>query len=130
MIALKSYLIRAVRDWAVDQGLTPHIVVDAFHSGTLVPPDYVHDGRIVLNIHPRAVMDFELGEEWIRFAARFGAQSRTVDVPVAAVMAAYARENGQGISFGEKESSAEAGTEDLSRLPRRPRGRPELKLIK
>jgi len=130
MIALKSYLIRAVRDWAIDQGLTPHIVVDAFHSGTLVPPDYVHDGRIVLNIHPRAVMNFELGEEWIRFSARFGAQSRSVDVPVAAVLSAYARENGQGISFGEKETAAESGADDLSRTVRRPRGRPELKLIK
>jgi len=99
MIALKSYLIRAVRDWAIDQGLTPHIVVDAFHSGTLVPPDYVHDGRIVLNI-------------------------------VAAVLSAYARENGQGISFGEKETAAASGADDLSRTVRRPRGRPEPKLIK
>ena len=45
----KPYLLRAIYEWCVDNGLTPYIsvVVDAHTS---VPMEYVRDGEIVLNI--------------------------------------------------------------------------------
>ncbi|MBI3546790.1 MAG: ClpXP protease specificity-enhancing factor [Gammaproteobacteria bacterium] len=99
MSPLKLYLIRAVYDWSVDSGFTPHVLVDANVPGAKVPPGYIENGRVVLNIHPRAVNHFEFAADALRFSARFAAQSFLVEVPYPAVLAIYARENNQGISF-------------------------------
>jgi len=42
-----------------------------------------------------------LGNEWIQFDARFDGKSMTVSVPTNAVLAIYARENGQGMVLEE-----------------------------
>lgn len=106
MIPLKLYLLRAVYDWAVANGFTPHLVVDAGRPGVQVPAGYVQDGKIVLNVSPRAVAQFELDEHGVRFAARFGGRPSAVASPLAAVRAVYARENGQGVAFPEEEEGA------------------------
>ncbi|MCH6584031.1 MAG: ClpXP protease specificity-enhancing factor [Proteobacteria bacterium] len=107
MTAIKPYLIRAIRDWAVENGFTPHVVVDASASAVDVPTEFVKNGRILLNIHPRAVHDFDLQEEWLVFSARFGGQARALAIPVAAIRAIYARENGQGVAFPEDSDAGE-----------------------
>jgi stringent starvation protein B len=101
MTPIKLYLMRAVHDWAVDNQFTPQVLVDATANGVKVPMNYVQDGRIVLNIHPSAVKQLEFSEDALRFSARFGAQSQRVEIPHAAVLAIYARENSQGITFPE-----------------------------
>jgi len=104
MLPLKPYLLRAARDWALDNDLTPLIMVDAMYPGARVPAEYVEDGRIVLNIHPRAVQFFDFDDDWLRFSARFEAKSLGVEIPVASVKAIYTRENGQGVSFPETDA--------------------------
>ena len=99
MNPLKLYLLRAVHDWAVDSGFTPHVLADANIAGVRVPPAYVDNGRIVLNVHPRALNHLEFAGDALRFSARFGAQSVDIEIPYDAVRAIYARENGQGITF-------------------------------
>ena len=99
MTALHNYLVRAVYDWAVDSGFTPHIVVDVTVPGVIVPPGRAEGGRIVLNIDPAAVRGFSYDEEIIEFSARFGGVPFQIAVPVTAVRAIYARENGQGLSL-------------------------------
>ncbi|MDE2496697.1 MAG: ClpXP protease specificity-enhancing factor [Xanthomonadaceae bacterium] len=101
MTSNRPYLLRAVHEWICDNGLTPHIVVDAGKPGVQVPPQAVSDGRVVLNLAPRAVAHLEIGNDAITFMARFGGVSQTVNVPVAAVQAIYARENGQGMLLAE-----------------------------
>lgn len=95
----RPYLIRAMHEWICDNGLTTHLAVDAHFPGAEVPQEFVQDGQIVLNIAPRAVTNFEAGNQEITFSARFGGVPRTVRVPVEAVMAVFARENGQGMAF-------------------------------
>ncbi|MHB8347874.1 MAG: ClpXP protease specificity-enhancing factor [Acidiferrobacterales bacterium] len=95
----RPYLIRAIYDWAIDNGYTPHVLVDAQAPGVQVPVAYVHEGKIALNIHPRAVEGLQLGQEHIMFSARFSGRSFEVAVPVGAVLAIYARENGRGFFF-------------------------------
>ncbi|MCC4308177.1 ClpXP protease specificity-enhancing factor [Alcanivorax marinus] len=95
----RPYLIRAMHEWICDNGLTTHLAVDARYPGAEVPQEFVQDGQIVLNIAPRAVTAFEAGNEEISFSARFGGVPHTVRVPVEAVMAVFARENGQGMAF-------------------------------
>jgi stringent starvation protein B len=98
---LKRYLVHSVCDWALDQNLTPHVMVDAGFAGTRLPDRFVENGRIVLNVHPRAVHHFELTDQGLSFSARFGGQPMQVVVPLPAILAVYAKENGQGISFPE-----------------------------
>ena len=99
MTSNRPYLIRALYDWLVDNGQTPYLLVNADYSGTVVPRQFVEDGRIILNIDPAAVSQLELGNEWISFSARFSGVSEDVLVPPAAVQGIYAKENGQGLSL-------------------------------
>ncbi|MEJ8324910.1 MULTISPECIES: ClpXP protease specificity-enhancing factor [Kosakonia] len=95
----RPYLLRAFYEWLLDNQLTPHLVVDVTLPGVRVPMEYARDGQIVLNIAPRAVGNLELANDEVRFNARFGGVPRQVEVPMAAVLAVYARENGAGTMF-------------------------------
>ena len=55
MTSHRPYLLRALYEWIVDNGMTPHVLVDAGLPGVRVPMQSVKDGRIVLNIAERAV---------------------------------------------------------------------------
>lgn len=106
MTSNRPYLLRAVHEWICDNGLTPYIVVDAAQPDLQVPPQAVSDGRVVLNLAPRAIARLEIGNDAITFMARFGGVSHSVTVPIAAVQAIYARENGQGMLMAEDSASA------------------------
>ncbi|MBZ0058088.1 ClpXP protease specificity-enhancing factor [Leclercia barmai] len=108
----RPYLLRAFYEWLLDNQLTPHLVVDVTLPGVQVPMEYARDGQIVLNIAPRAVGGLELANDEVRFNARFGGVPRQVSVPLAAVLAIYARENGAGTMF-EPEAAYD---EDVSSL--------------
>jgi stringent starvation protein B len=95
----RPYLLRAFFDWIVDNECTPHLVVDANYPAVQVPTQFVQDGQIVLNISPSAVTQFSLDNEQLSFNARFGGQPMQVYVPLSAVLAIYARENGEGTVF-------------------------------
>lgn len=125
MTSNRPYLLRAVYEWICDNGLTPYLVVDAGKPGLQVPPQAVSEGKVVLNLAPRAVARLELGNEAITFMARFGGVSQSVSVPVAAVQAIYARENGQGMLLAEEapgtapavESTAATSTPTRASVP-------------
>lgn len=97
-VSTKPYLIRAIHEWCVDQGLTPYLAV-AVDRRTLVPRNFVQDGQIVLNISPDATQSLVMGNEMIAFQARFGGVAQNISVPVENVSAIYARENGHGMAF-------------------------------
>lgn len=99
MTSNRPYLLRAMYDWIADNDMTPYILVDAGASGVTVPKSAVKDGRIVLNVAARAVSQLELGKEHVRFMARFSGVSQLVEVPMSAILAIYAQENGQGMMF-------------------------------
>jgi stringent starvation protein B len=99
MTSNRPYLLRALYEWIGDNGLTPYILVDATNPGVRVPPGAAKDGKVVLNIAARAVTQFEISNERIRFLARFGGVSQAVDIPMTGVLAIYAQENGQGMMF-------------------------------
>jgi len=98
MATTKPYLIRAIHDWCVDEGLTPYLAVQV-DAQTRVPREFVRDGQIVLNLSTTATHQLTLGNEEISFQTRFNGAVFPVLVPVAAVTAIYARENGQGMAF-------------------------------
>jgi stringent starvation protein B len=101
MTSHRPYLLRALYEWIADNGMTPHLLVDATRPHVQVPTHAVKDGRIVLNVAERAVAGLQMSNDVIRFSARFGGVSHAVSVPVAAVLAIYARETGQGMALPE-----------------------------
>ncbi len=101
MISTRPYLIRAFYEWIVDNGCTPHIVVNAELDDVNVPRAYVEGGQIVLNISMVSVQNLALNNDSVSFQARFSGVTHDIFVPVKAVVAIYARENGRGMVFSE-----------------------------
>ena len=107
----RPYLLRALMEWCTDNGFTPHIAVRVDRN-TQVPMEFVRDGQIVLNISYDATSGLLIGNDYVQFTARFGGKPREIMVPVANVMAIYARETGQGMAFPpEDEDLGEEGNE-------------------
>ncbi|MBS0214711.1 MAG: ClpXP protease specificity-enhancing factor [Proteobacteria bacterium] len=112
MTSQRPYLLRAIYEWIVDNGMTPHVLVDARRPGVSVPPSTVRDGQVVLNIAERAVGQLRMDNDLIAFNARFGGVSHAVFVPIDAVLAIYARETGMGMALPPDAEVAGAGGED------------------
>ncbi len=157
MTPRRPYLLRAFYEWLVDNDLTPHLVVAATLPGVRVPQEFVQDGQIILNVAPRAVGNLQLGDDEITFNARFSGRPHIVVVPLYAVQAIYARENGAGTMFDPEEAYmdvfddsedewleesdeapglalAEEALQEESSFPDdeppRPKGRPSLRVVK
>ena len=105
MNSSRPYLIRALYEWIEDNGLTPYILVDATGSEVDVPRKFIDNGRIILNISYDATHNLVLGDESVSFNARFSGSATDVSVPISNVLAIYARENGQGMMFGDQEDT-------------------------
>lgn len=103
----QPYLLRAFYEWIVDNQLTPHIVVDAKVDGVDVPQEHVKDGQIILNISPTACGELLIQNDWVSFKARFSGVARELFVPVPAVLAIFARENGAGTVFMDEETQGD-----------------------
>ncbi|MBL8514671.1 MAG: ClpXP protease specificity-enhancing factor [Betaproteobacteria bacterium] len=97
-LSTKPYLIRAIYEWCADCGFTPYLSVKP-DQHTRVPMEYVKNGEIVLSISQAATRNLTIGNDVIQFSARFNGVSREISVPIHAVLAAFARENGKGVYF-------------------------------
>jgi stringent starvation protein B len=124
MISNRPYLVRAIYQWIVDNDWTPHVQVDANYPFAEVPLEFVNEGVIVLNIAPSAVQYLDMANDWISFRARFQGVERKIGFPPEAVLALFARENGQGMPFPPEPYP----TEDAP-VPK-PKKRPTLKVVK
>lgn len=139
MKSSRPYLVRALYEWIVDNDCTPHLLVNAEYPAVQVPKGFASDGQIVLNVSPSAVRHLHMDNEAVSFEGRFGGVAHTLYVPAAAVLAIYARENGQGMVFdlepplaGEDEGDDVPPPETTppGGEPPRPSGRPSLKVVK
>lgn len=126
LISTKPYMLRAMYEWCVDNGLTPHLLV-AVNKKTRVPSAYVKNGEIVLNINYSATKNLLIANDAITFSARFGGVASNVYVPIDAVRGIFARENGQGMFFEVSMDETDAPDEPP---PTATGGRPALKLVK
>jgi len=135
MTPSRPYLMRALNECILDNECTPYVLVDASLPGVQVPEDYVNNGQIVLNISPGAVKALHIDGNGLSFNARFGGVPIDIYVPMVAILAIYAKENGQGMVFG-----SEAGAPDPNQPPEPPKpepagksekgSRPALKVVK
>lgn len=144
---LQPYLLIAYYEWILDNEWTPQILVDTSHPHVDVPMHFANDGKIVLNIAPTAVANFELNHEFVSFNARFSGQSLGLYIPTSSIIAIYARENDQGIMFSANMYSDETSEPELAPIsdennsgtdddgpddepPKPPKGKPNLKVVK
>ncbi len=144
---LQPYLLIAYYEWILDNEWTPQILVDASHPQVDVPLQFANDGKIVLNIAPTAVANFELNHDYVSFNARFSGRSLSLYIPTSSIIAIYARENDQGIMFSANmygaddmettsDSIGPAKTKDQDddgpddEPPKPPKGKPKLKVVK
>ncbi len=131
MTSSRPYLVRAMYQWIADNGKTPHLLVDASVDGVQVPAEHVQNDKIILNIAPMAISSLVLGDEEITFSARFSGQSQGIYVPIEAVLAVYAKENGQGMMFSEDDGAISSSDDDHDPKPDpdKPK-RPNLRVVK
>ena len=124
MTSNRPYLLRALYQWLLDNGMTPQILVDATDTEAMLPAEHVREGRIVLNISPSAVADLLIADDAVSFKARFAGRSLAVRAPVRAVLAIYARENGKGMAFPPESPDTNSPS------PRPGENRPSLRVVK
>lgn len=122
----KPYLLRALNEWILDNGLTPHVIVDVTDEQVKAPSQAVRDGKLVLNISPQATHRLEMNNDSMTFEARFGGKPYPIYLPIDAVMAIYARENGQGMMFARENE----GTENKDKVEEKKSDGPHLTVIK
>ena len=128
----KPYLIRALHQWCTDFGFTPFIAVFV-DAKVEVPMEYVKNDEIVLNLSLEACHQLQMENDWISFQARFGGVPRKIMVPVSHVLAIYARENGQGMSFPFDPSQMRDlhVAQSSGEIPQKPKtAKPSLKIVK
>ncbi len=95
--------------------------------------EFVKNDEIVLNLSLEACHQLAIENDWISFQARFGGVPRKIMVPVSHVLAIYAKENGQGMSFPFDPAQArERNTADMvDDTPEKPKTtRPSLRIVK
>src|SRR5690554_3512288 len=130
----RPYLVRAFNEWILDNDCTPYIVVDASVQGVQVPTEHVANGQIVLNISSGAVRGLVIGNGALEFSARFGGVPMQVFIPLQAVVAIYAKEDGDGMVFGSEpgfpDPDGDGEKTSSRRAEDRPSGRPTLKVVK
>jgi stringent starvation protein B len=124
MTSSKPYLVRALYEWILDNDNTPYILVDSTGEQVSIPNGIDSDGKVVLNLAPTAIQNLEMTNEMVSFSARFNGVSEQIFVPVPALLAIYARENGEGMMFPAEEDDAAS---DSAAAPAKP---PTLKVIK
>ena len=95
---LKPYILRATYQWCLDFGFSP-CIQSIVCPNTRVPRDYVEKGMIILNISPIATHKLDLTNNDISFTGRFAGTAMEIWVPVKNVLAIFAKETGQGVTF-------------------------------
>jgi len=95
----RPYLLRALFDWICDNNCTPYLLVDATLEDVQVPFEHVEGGRIVLNASGSAVANFDISSDSVSFNTRFSGRDTWINVPMEAVLAIYAKETQEGMTF-------------------------------
>lgn len=141
LTSTKPYMMRAIHEWCLDNGLTPHLLV-VVNDRTKVPKGFVKDGEIVLNLSYSATKDLRIDNDAVLFSARFGGVAQSLYIPIGTVRGIYARESGQGMFFelgsqdalissdeGDAEVAAKGATGDNSK-DETGKKRPTLTIVK
>ena len=115
-ISKRPYLIKAMIEWINDNNFTPHIMVDTLFKDVMVPVDFIHDNKIILNISYSASSNLDINLQSISFDGKFNGNSIRVFVPSLAILSVYAKETGEGMVFNSG-SDQEVKKDKITKKP-------------
>ena len=135
MNSSKPYLIRALYEWIIDNGCTPHITVNINFPRVDVPRNYAIDEWITLDISTTATQHLLIDNKAITAKARFGGVVHNLYIPIGSVEAIYAQETKHGMNFPreeyQKEKMSEEDIYDKTPISSKPHdGKPKFHIIK
>ncbi len=114
-----------------------------------MPPNYIEDNKITLNLAPLAVTGFAMNNEVLEFKASFGGRLTHLYIPMESIIVIYALENNHCLVFGPydidkgilvnmvegptdmentDDEGGDGGGDDGK--PTRPKGPPKLSIVK
>lgn len=105
MTSSRPHLLRALYEWIVVNDYSPYLLVDSNVKGVQAPAEFSVNEKIVFNLSPQAIKDLNMGNESVSFSARFSGKAQSIVIPVHAVLAIYAKENGRGMVFSEEDET-------------------------
>lgn len=115
MTSCRPYILRAIYQWILDNGLTPFVTIEAEHLDSEIVEQYAKDGIVVINISPVAVVDLEIEEKGCSFFARFGDRDFEVSVPIDAVTSIYAKEDPNAVILFSQQIDTQKGDDNKSK---------------
>ena len=139
MIVPISYVLKALKSWMEDVGLTPNIKFRSADPGVRIP-EHLKDSEIIaLNIGRDACRNFVIDDDYIGFDTRFSGNLFSITVPITEITEIYAKEQSAGalimwpdtIKFYFDDAEASFETEVLKEAPKiKLKKKPDLKIIK
>ena len=93
MKSTKPYLVRAIFDWCIDEGLTPYILV-SLTDQVIVPRGHNNNNEIILNISPTSVTKLVI-DDLVSFSSRFAGIHEDILIPIDSIKSIYAQDKGE-----------------------------------
>lgn len=90
MKALKPYLLTAYRAWAVDNNLMPYLEI--FYDERIIGlPDNMidEDNHIVLNVSHKAIRDFSIQDNYVKFRASFSNKEYLLNIHLGTILSIW-----------------------------------------
>ena len=139
MIVPISYVLKSLKSWMEDTGLTPNIKFKLGDPGVRVP-EHLKDSEIIaLNIGRDACRNFVIDDKFVGFDTRFSGNLFSITVPIAEIIEIYAKEQSAGaiimwpdtIKFYFDDTVSNFGVDALKDdLKGKFKKKPDLKIIK
>lgn len=139
MIVPISYVLKSLKSWMEDIGLTPNIKFKLGDPGVRVP-EHLKDSEIIaLNIGRDACRNFVIDDKFVGFDTRFSGNLFSITVPIAEIIEIYAKEQSAGaiimwpdtIKFYFDDTVSNFGVDALKDdLKGKFKKKPDLKIIK
>lgn len=129
----RPYFLRAMHEWLTDNDYTVYIMVDATHKALVAPTEYAQNGQLVLNASYQATKDLHIDNEAVSFSARFGGVSQDLWIPIAAVIAIYAKEDPEHGFVFPPETFPDAPKDEpkpQDKATAKPKAQSKLKIVK
>ena len=140
MIVPISYVLKALKHWMEDVGLTPNIKFRSSNPQVRIPEHLRSSEYIALNIGKRACKNFVIDDDFLGFDTRFSGNLFSITVPITEITEIYAKEQPAGayiiwpdtvkFYFDENVLNYEAKEVLLEKSKQKVKRKPVLKLIK
>jgi stringent starvation protein B len=98
MSNLNVYIIEAVYTWIDNNDLTPLVLINSRTNYIKLPHDFADcDGKVLINLSRKAIMDIQFYEKRIKFVATFNKKKTCVIIPIESILELYSHESKQGL---------------------------------